>query len=164
MNVPGYKLYGGATITRAVDGANNVYIACCAERLSDSRFGFYIFLNGQALPIAPFCSGRGSINNAGVWIAWEGSSYFEGQIPGFVPYPPAGQGPMGPVGPQGPTGPQGPSGPTGPQGPAGTPGPQGVTGPAGPQGPEGSGGGSGGTLSARYTEALERLCAWLGIR
>lgn len=48
------------------------------------------------------------------------------------------------VGPQGPKGDIGPAGPQGPQGPAGAP-------------------GTGGGLDARYTEALERLCAWLGI-
>lgn len=56
-------------------------------------------------------------------------------IPGFVPLPSAATGPQGP---------------------------QGVPGPMGPQGPAGSSGGGGG-LSARYTQALERLCAWLGI-
>lgn len=48
---------------------------------------------------------------------------------------------------------RGPAGPAGPQGPQGIPGPQGPAGPAG----------SGGSLSARFTEALERTCAWLGI-
>lgn len=42
-------------------------------------------------------------------------------------------------------------GPQGPQGPRGDP---------GPQGPAGSGGG---VLSARYTQAIERLCAFFGI-
>lgn len=45
------------------------------------------------------------------------------------------------------------------------------TGPAGPQGPKGDKGdpgpagapGGGGGLNERYTQALERLCAWLGI-
>lgn len=134
--INGFDLYGGATITRAVDGAGQVYIACCAKRLSDQKFGFWIFKNGQPLNITPFCEGRGSINNAGIWIAWDEEDYREGQIPGFVPYPPAGQGPAGPQGPQGPPGPQGPAGPAG----------------------------SGGGLTARYTEALERLCVWLGIK
>jgi len=56
---------------------------------------------------------------------------------------------------------QGPKGDTGAQGPIGPQGPKGDTGAQGPQGQPGSGGG--GSLSARYTEALERLCAWLGI-
>lgn len=42
------------------------------------------------------------------------------------------------------------------QGPKGDKGDPGPTGPAGPAG-------SGGSLSARYTEGLNRLCAWLGI-
>jgi hypothetical protein len=52
------------------------------------------------------------------------------------------------------------SGQAGPQGPQGPKGDKGDTGPQGPQGPAGSGAGS---LSDRYTRALERLCAWLGI-
>lgn len=63
------------------------------------------------------------------------------EIPGFIPLPSAGA--PGPVGPQGP------------------PGPPGATGPAGPQGEPGEGGGA--SLTERYTTALERLCAWLGI-
>jgi hypothetical protein len=84
--IQGYKLYGGATITRAVDGAGAEYIACCANRLADNKFGFYIFKGGQPLQLTPFCSGRGSINNAGVWVAWEDEQFFEGQIPSFAPY------------------------------------------------------------------------------
>ncbi len=110
MQITGFDLYGGATITRAVDGAGQVYIACCAKRLADSKFGFWIFKNGQPLALTPFCSGRGSINNAGVWIAWNNEDYFDGQIPGFVPYPPAGQGPAGPQGAPGPVGPAGEDG------------------------------------------------------
>ena len=116
-----------------------MYIACCAKRLSDSKFGFWIFKNGQPLSLTPFCGGRGSINNAGVWVAWDNEDYREGLIPGFVSYPPAGQGPAGPVGPQGL---------------------QGVPGPVGPQGPAGDGGGA---LAPSDRSALDRLKIWLGI-
>lgn len=143
--VPNFALYGGATITRSIDGAGNVYVCCCAKKNSTGVFGFYIFRNGIEVPYTPFCTGRGSANNSGWWIAWQDSNYFEGQIPGFVPYPPAGQGPAGPQGPQGATGPQGPAGPTGPQGPAG---------------PSGSGGG--GELAADDRKALDWIKRWLG--
>lgn len=136
MRINGFKLYGGATITRAVDGAGQVYIACCARHIASDKFGFWIFRNGQPLPIEPFCTGRGSINNAGIWIAWTNEDYFEGQIPGFVPYPAAGQGPAGPQGPKGDPGPQGPAGPAG----------------------EG-----GGALAPADRTALDRLKSWLGI-
>ena len=54
----------------------------------------------------------------------------------------------------------GPAGPQGPIGMTGAQGPKGDTGATGPQGPAGSVDGS---LSIRYIEALERLCAWFGI-
>lgn len=145
MQISGFKLYGGATVTTITDGSGAEWIACCARKLSNDTFGFYLFRNRVEVPYQPFCTGRGSINGGGKWIAWTNEDFFTGQIPGFVPFPAAGQGTPGPVGPQGPAGPQGP---------------QGVPGPQGPAGPAGSGGG----LSARYTEALERLCAWLGIK
>jgi len=52
-----------------------------------------------------------------------------------------------------------PGGVPGPRGPQGPQGPQGVPGPKGDKGDPGSGG----VLSARYTDALNRLCVWLGI-
>jgi hypothetical protein len=66
----------------------------------------------------------------------------------------------GSSGTPGPTGPVGPRGVAGATGPQGIPGPKGDKGDPGPQGPAGSGGGG---LSARYQQALDRLCAWLGI-
>jgi hypothetical protein len=115
MLIPGFDLYGGATISRAVDGAGHVYIACCAKKRANSLFGFYLFRDGIEVPYSPFCTGRGSINNAGVWVAWSGDQYFEGQIPGFTPYAAS-------AGPAGPQGPKGDKGDTGAQGPAGAPG------------------------------------------
>lgn len=80
----GFEGYGGATITREVDGAGAVWIGCCAEP-SGGRFGFYVFKNGQNVPISPFCSGRGSISRSGTWIAWEGNTHHTGALPGWTP-------------------------------------------------------------------------------
>lgn len=82
----GFDGYGGATITRVVDGAGAEWIGCCA-RDGAGKFGFRVFKNGVNVPIAPFCSGRGSINADGRWIAWEGSHHFSGSLPGFTPLP-----------------------------------------------------------------------------
>jgi hypothetical protein len=81
---PGYEGYGGATITRRVDGAGAEWIACCA-RGPDGYFGFYAFKNGVNVPLSPRVSGRGSIHDDGYWIAWEGSTKHQGVLPGFVP-------------------------------------------------------------------------------
>jgi hypothetical protein len=89
MRITGFELYGGATITRAVDGAGHLYIGCCARRTSDQLFGFWVFRDGVPLELETFCTGRGSINNAGVWVAWTNKDYYIGQIPGFVPHPPS---------------------------------------------------------------------------
>ncbi len=88
LTTPGYDQYGGATITLASDGAGTKYVAFCAKRLSDSIFGFYIInlATMQALPYSPFCTGRGSISNAGFWIAWKDKDFWWGVIPGFQGY------------------------------------------------------------------------------
>lgn len=83
---PGFELYGGATITRVVDGAGVEWIGCCGKN-SAGLFGFYVFKNGVNVPTQPFCTGRGSIERNGHWIAWEGSTYHTGALPGFVPLP-----------------------------------------------------------------------------
>src|SRR5580765_8071473 len=80
----GYEGYGGAKITRRVDGAGAEWIACCT-RGPDGFFGFSAFKNGQNVPLSPRVSGRGTIHDDGVWIAWEGSTKHQGQLPGFVP-------------------------------------------------------------------------------
>lgn len=82
--VAGYEGYGGATITRRVDGSGAEWIACCT-RGPDGYFGFSAFKNGQYMPLSPRVSGRGSIDDDGVWIAWEGSTKHQGTLPGFVP-------------------------------------------------------------------------------
>jgi len=81
---PGYEGYGGATITRRVDGAGAEWIACCA-RGPDGYFGFYAFKNGANVPLSPRVSGRGSIHDDGYWIAWEGSTHHKGTLPGWTP-------------------------------------------------------------------------------
>ena len=86
---PGYEGYGGATITRRTDGANAEWIACCA-RGPDGFFGFYAFKNGANVPLSLRVSGRGTIHDDGVWIAWEGSTKHQGQLPGWTPRPAGG--------------------------------------------------------------------------
>jgi hypothetical protein len=81
---PGYEGYGGATITRRTDGANAEWIACCA-RGPDGFFGFYAFRNSQNVPLSPRCSGRGTIDDDGWWVAWEKATKYQGQLPGWTP-------------------------------------------------------------------------------
>lgn len=107
--ISGFKLYGGATVTTIVDGSGAEWIACCATKNATGKFGFYLFRNRVEVPYSPFCTGRGSINGGGKWIAWTDLDFFMGEIPGFVPYP-SNQGIPGPQGPQGVPGPQGPAG------------------------------------------------------
>lgn len=91
----GYEGYGGATITRVIDGAGAEWIGCCAKH--NGLFGFYVFKNGVNVPISPFCSGRGSIERNGTWIAWESSTHHTGALPGFVPLPSGGESPPVPI-------------------------------------------------------------------
>jgi hypothetical protein len=86
----GFECYGGATITCVVDGSGAEWIGCCAKKQSNGAFGFYAFKNGVNVPLAPFCSGRGSLCMDGRWIAWDGAVWYMGALPGFVPLP-AGQ-------------------------------------------------------------------------
>lgn len=146
MNIPGYAYYGGATTTGPfIDGDGWEYVAFCCHRLEGSNkvdFAFRIFkrLNGGPwinVPTQHVCTGRGSINGGGRWIAAEGSEFFFDVIPGWVA-------------------PAAPAGPTGPPGPKGDPGP------AGPQGPAGSAGD--GAIGIGDREALDRLKIWLGIK
>jgi hypothetical protein len=86
----GYTGYGGATITREIDYTKHVFIGCCAVKGDDkTTFGFHIFRDDIEVPYwnntaIPFCTGRGSINADGTWIAWRGNEHFEGLIPQFV--------------------------------------------------------------------------------
>lgn len=152
ITTPNYDQYGGATVTVAVDGASVEYIAFCAKQLSDGVFGFYIInlATLKPVPYSPFCTGRGTINNAGRWVAWRDKDYFRGLIPGFTPYPDASariaalEARIAVLEQRAPV-----PGPAGPQGPQGVPGPQ------GPAGADGSGGGS--------DELRDLLRTWLGI-
>jgi hypothetical protein len=102
--MPGYGEYGGATRSTAVDGNSIRYRACCANGpvgaypLRPVKFGFSIFAElpdhswrevayWTANGSVPFCTGRGSINPQGDWIAVineNGNDTF-GKIPGWVP-------------------------------------------------------------------------------
>ncbi len=81
----GFDCYGGATITRVVDGADAEWIGCCAKH--NGVFGCYVFKDSVHVPLMPFCTGRGSIEENGYWIAWDGSVYHTGALPGFTPIP-----------------------------------------------------------------------------
>ena len=81
--MPGFDAYGGATITRVVDGAQAEWIGMCGKM--GGRFGFYVWRNSVNIPLQVFCTGRGSIEENGHWIAWDGSVYHTGALPGFVP-------------------------------------------------------------------------------
>lgn len=99
---PGFEGYGGATITRVIDGAGAEWIGCTAKSLTTRVFGFYLFRDGIAVPYEPFCTARGTISRDGTWIAWNGNQHYSGPIPGFVPIPQSGKpGPPGPPGPAG---------------------------------------------------------------
>lgn len=86
---PGFDCYGGATITRVVDGAGAEWIGCTARNLVNNVFGFYVFKDGVNVPLLPFCTGRGTINQDGHWIAWDKNVYHTGALPGFTPLPQA---------------------------------------------------------------------------
>ena len=79
----GYEGYGGATITRCIDGSGAEWIGMCAKQ--GSVFLFRVFKNGVHVPLSPTCSGRGSIHDGGYWIAWEGNTYHTGALPGWTP-------------------------------------------------------------------------------
>lgn len=94
--VPGYDLYGGATVTEATDAAGVTYMACCAK-LNGSPLYFRVFkLAGSTaseIPLSPLCEGRGSVSvnlytGQVRWIAWQGSTFWRGVVPGSVAFPP----------------------------------------------------------------------------
>jgi len=125
MQFPGFVFYGGATVTRVIDGAGVEWIGCCANKADKTAFGFYVFKRApggewQQVPLQQFCTGRGSISHQGQWIAAQDHDFVSGAIPGFTPIP-AGVGPRGPAGPQGVPGPAGPKGDPGPAGGGGSP-------------------------------------------
>lgn len=82
---PGFEFYNGATITRVIDATPAEWVSLCAKK--NGVFGFYVFRNGVHVPLTPFCSGRGSINGGGWWIAFDGAQFHKGQLPGFVQFP-----------------------------------------------------------------------------
>jgi hypothetical protein len=86
--IPGHKFYGGATVMRLSDANGVPFMSCCTRKLSDGVFGFRIF-KGAALeevPLTPFCTGKGSMNLGGWWVAAsDNDTWFNGPIPGFAP-------------------------------------------------------------------------------
>lgn len=92
--VPGYSLYGGATITRAWDAHGVPYLGCDAKG-PNGVFQYYVFNlhTQQPVPLQFHATGRGSIgydlySGALYWAAWEGGLYYSGPIIGASPYPP----------------------------------------------------------------------------
>lgn len=147
---------GGTCVTAAnihaiKDGAGVLFWTCQEGYAGRSPEQVVYRIDGSGvqskITLPKVVSGRGQLSlidgqlYLNAWNEAEGKVGYLIPVPGWTPYPAAGAGPQGPQGPQGVPGPKGDKGETGPQGPAG----------------------SGGGLSARYTQALERLCAWLGI-
>ena len=86
--IPGHKYYGGATVMRLSDANGVPFMSCCTRRLSDGLFGFRIFkgVDLEEVPLTPFCTGKGSMNLGGWWVAAsDNDTWFNGQIPGFAP-------------------------------------------------------------------------------
>ena len=98
--VPGYSLYGGATISRVWDAHGVPYLGCDAKG-PNGVFQFYVFnLNTQQpAPLQFVVTGRGSIgydrySGQLFWVAWQGSLYYSGPIVGSAPYPPFASAPL----------------------------------------------------------------------
>lgn len=84
----GYEFYGGATVMRLADANGVPFMSCCAWN-AQRVFGFRIFKgpNLEEVPLTPFCTGKGSMNLGGWWVASTGKEWFSGSIPGFAPHP-----------------------------------------------------------------------------
>ena len=87
MFIPGHDFYGGATVMRLSDASGVPFMSCCTTRHSDGLFAFRVFKGAELVevPISPVCTGRGSMNLGGWWVAANGKEWFNGQIPGFAP-------------------------------------------------------------------------------
>ena len=72
---------------RLADANGVPFMSCNATRHSDGKFAFYIFKGVELVevPLLPVCTGRGSMNLGGWWVAANGKEWFNGQIPGFAP-------------------------------------------------------------------------------
>lgn len=86
---PNNDQYNGADISLGTDSTGNEYVAFTAKELSTGVFGFVIWdlTRWRKVSYAPFCNGRGEINNGGKWIAWNNKDFYKGLIAGFVPHP-----------------------------------------------------------------------------
>lgn len=89
MFITGHEFYGGATVMRLADANGVPFMSCCTTRQSDKLFAFRIFKgpNLEEVPLNPVCTGRGSMNVGGWWVAALGKEFFTGPIPGFAPHP-----------------------------------------------------------------------------
>lgn len=87
--INGHEFYGGATVMRLADANGVPFMSCCTTRQSDKTFAFRIFkgVNLEEVPLSPVCTGRGSMNAGGWWVAALGKEFFTGPIPGFAPHP-----------------------------------------------------------------------------
>jgi len=88
--IPGFKFYGGATVMRLSDANGVPFMSFCGRKLSNGIFGFYICKGPDLVevPLTPFCTGKGSMNLGGWWVAAsDNDTWFNGQIPGFAPHP-----------------------------------------------------------------------------
>jgi hypothetical protein len=78
--MPGDGQYGGATITEALDALGTLFLGFCGQPLNKAEpFGFQIwnYTLQARVPYAPFCTGRGSVNDHGMWIAWNDKDFFQ---------------------------------------------------------------------------------------
>lgn len=82
----GYEFYGGATVMRLADANGVPFMSCCAWN-AQRVFGFRIFKGPtmEEVALTPFCTGKGSMNLGGWWVASTGKEWFNGAIPGFAP-------------------------------------------------------------------------------
>lgn len=88
----GYEFYGGATVMRLSDANGVPFMSCCAWN-TQKVFGFRIFKgpNLEEVPLTPFCTGKGSMNLGGWWVASKDKEWHSGPIPGFAPHPVGGR-------------------------------------------------------------------------
>lgn len=82
--IPGYDLYNGASPFCLVDGSGAVWRSFYAKSHATGQATFRIFRDGVEVSYGPLCDARGSICADGTYIAYNGSTYVEGVIPGFV--------------------------------------------------------------------------------
>lgn len=86
MKIPGFEFYGGVQPMRLSDANGVPHMSFCGW--NEARlFGFWVVrgANMENVPLFPFCTGGGTINLNGWWVAAMGKEWFNGPIPGFAP-------------------------------------------------------------------------------